>query len=37
MHLPDPREPTATGTAVHDELIALITAAGGRTLALFTS
>jgi len=36
MHLPDPR---ADGyrAAVHDELAALITAAGGRTLALFTS
>ncbi len=36
MHLPDPR---ADGyrEAVHDELTALITAAGGRTLALFTS
>ena len=36
MHLPDPR---ADGyrDAVHDELVALITAAGGRTLALFTS
>jgi ATP-dependent DNA helicase DinG len=35
-HLPDPR---AAGyeTAMHDELEALITAAGGRTLALFTS
>jgi ATP-dependent DNA helicase DinG len=36
MHLPDPR---ADGyrDAVHDELATLITAAGGRTLALFTS
>lgn len=35
-HLPDPR--TATfDDAVHDELAALIEAAGGRTLALFTS
>jgi ATP-dependent DNA helicase DinG len=36
MHVPDPR---ADGyrEAVHDELTALITAAGGRTLALFTS
>jgi len=36
MHLPDPR---AEGfrAAVHDELAALIGAAGGRTLALFTS
>jgi len=35
-HLPDPR---AAGyeSAMHDELEALITAAGGRTLALFTS
>lgn len=36
MHLPDPRSPKF-GAAVHDELTALITAAGGRTLALFTS
>ncbi len=35
-HLPDPRSP-AYAAAVHDELEALITAAGGRTLALFTS
>jgi ATP-dependent DNA helicase DinG len=36
LHVPDPR---AEGyrEAVHDELAALITAAGGRTLALFTS
>jgi ATP-dependent DNA helicase DinG len=36
LHVPDPR---AEGyrEAVHDELTALITAAGGRTLALFTS
>jgi ATP-dependent DNA helicase DinG len=36
LHVPDPR---ADGyrEAVHDELAALITAAGGRTLALFTS
>jgi ATP-dependent DNA helicase DinG len=36
LHVPDPR---AAGyrEAVHDELTALITAAGGRTLALFTS
>jgi ATP-dependent DNA helicase DinG len=36
LHVPDPR---ADGyrAAVHDELAALITAAGGRTLALFTS
>jgi ATP-dependent DNA helicase DinG len=36
MHLPDPRKPEF-GPAVHDELVELITAAGGRTLALFTS
>ena len=36
MALPDPRSP-AIRDAVHDELAALITAAGGRTLALFTS
>jgi ATP-dependent DNA helicase DinG len=36
MHLPDPRKPEF-GAAVHDELVELITAAGGRTLALFTS
>lgn len=35
-HLPDPREP-AYEAALHDELAALITAAGGRALALFTS
>ena len=35
-HLPDPRSPAYAG-AVHDELAALIGAAGGRTLALFTS
>jgi ATP-dependent DNA helicase DinG len=35
-HLPDPRRPGAR-QAVHEELGALITAAGGRTLALFTS
>lgn len=35
-HLPDPRQP-AFDLAVHDELEALISAAGGRTLALFTS
>ena len=34
--LPDPRSP-AFDDAVHDELEALITAAGGRTMALFTS
>jgi len=36
VHMPDPRSP-AFGPAVHEELAALITAAGGRTLALFTS
>ncbi|HEY4610483.1 MAG TPA: ATP-dependent DNA helicase, partial [Ilumatobacteraceae bacterium] len=36
LHLPDPRSP-AYSAGVHDELAALITAAGGRTLALFTS
>ena len=36
MSLPDPRHP-GYRDAVHDELAALITAAGGRTLALFTS
>jgi len=36
VHMPDPRSP-AYGPAVHQELTALITAAGGRTLALFTS
>jgi ATP-dependent DNA helicase DinG len=35
-HLPDPRSPGAEA-AVHDELGELIVAAGGRTLALFTS
>jgi ATP-dependent DNA helicase DinG len=35
-HLPDPRVP-AFEPAAHDELTSLITAAGGRTLALFTS
>ncbi|HUP70885.1 MAG TPA: ATP-dependent DNA helicase [Acidimicrobiales bacterium] len=34
--LPDPRQP-AYEAAMHDELEALIRAAGGRTLALFTS
>ncbi len=34
-HLPDPRQDRAD--AVHDEIAALIEAAGGRTLALFTS
>jgi ATP-dependent DNA helicase DinG len=36
LHLPDPRS-AQFAAAVHDELAALITAAGGRTLALFTS
>ncbi len=36
LHMPDPRS-AAYGPAVHDELVALIEAAGGRTLALFTS
>ncbi|HEX2851391.1 MAG TPA: ATP-dependent DNA helicase [Acidimicrobiales bacterium] len=36
VRLPDPRDP-AYETAMHDELEALISAAGGRTLALFTS
>lgn len=35
-HLPDPREGSYEA-ALHEELLALITAAGGRTLALFTS
>jgi ATP-dependent DNA helicase DinG len=35
-HLPDRRDPSAV-PALHDELHALIEAAGGRTLALFTS
>lgn len=35
-HLPDPRHADYEA-AMHDELAALITAAGGRTLALFTS
>lgn len=36
MHVPQPRSPSFR-PAVADELVALITAAGGRTLALFTS
>lgn len=36
MHLPNPNS-DGFRAAVHDELEALITAAGGRTLALFTS
>jgi ATP-dependent DNA helicase DinG len=35
-HLPDPRRPEFE-PATHEELVALIDAAGGRTLALFTS
>jgi len=35
-HLPDPRKPEYT-EAMHAELLGLVTAAGGRTLALFTS
>ena len=36
LHLPDPRD-AKYAAAVHDELVSLISAAGGRTLALFTS
>lgn len=36
LHLPDPRH-AEFETAMHDELVALIEAAEGRTLALFTS
>ena len=36
LHLPDPRSP-GYAAATHEELAALIAAAGGRTLALFTS
>lgn len=36
MHLPDPRD-AGYEAAMHDELAFLIEAAGGRTLALFTS
>lgn len=36
VHLPGPNDP-AFAAAMHEELLALITAAGGRTLALFTS
>ena len=36
VHLPEPRRPEYAA-AMHDELHALISAAGGRTLALFTS
>ena len=35
-HLPDPRDPARAGK-VHEEIERLIRAAGGRTLALFTS
>jgi ATP-dependent DNA helicase DinG len=35
-HLPDPRH-ASFASAVHEELAALVDAAGGRTLALFTS
>ena len=35
-HMPEPRAP-GYAEAVADELVALISAAGGRTLALFTS
>lgn len=35
-HLPSPNDPTYA-RQMHEELLALITAAGGRTLALFTS
>lgn len=35
-HLPEPNAPTRDA-AVHDEIAELITAAGGRTLALFTT
>lgn len=36
LHLPDPRSPNRDA-ASHEEIAALINAAGGRTLALFTS
>ncbi|MGD9998101.1 MAG: ATP-dependent DNA helicase [Ilumatobacteraceae bacterium] len=36
LHLPDPRAP-GRDAAAHDEIATLIEAAGGRTLALFTS
>ena len=36
VHLPDPRQPEYQA-AMHDELESLMRAAGGRTLALFTS
>ncbi len=37
MHLPQPKATNAFRAAVADELVHLIAAAGGRTLALFTS
>ncbi|HUF96834.1 MAG TPA: ATP-dependent DNA helicase [Ilumatobacter sp.] len=37
MHLPQPKATTAFRAAVAEELVHLIEAAGGRTLALFTS
>jgi ATP-dependent DNA helicase DinG len=37
MHLPQPKATSAFRAAVADELVHLIAAAGGRTLALFTS
>lgn len=36
VHMPNPNS-AGFAAAMHDELVALITAAGGRTLALFTS
>jgi ATP-dependent DNA helicase DinG len=36
LHIPDPRD-EGYEKAMHDELVALIEAAGGRTMALFTS
>ncbi len=36
VHMPNPNSP-AFAPALHEELVALINAAGGRTLALFTS
>jgi len=36
VHMPNPNSP-GFAAALHDELVALISAAGGRTLALFTS
>ena len=36
VHMPDPRSPDY-GPKSHEEMVALIQAAGGRTLALFTS